>query len=201
MASALGLELKAFVSDSGDADGRYGTPHCPSGGLQRSRCTATGASKQSSDAGKMQLNDVLQVYLATDERSHIDHVVQWKQRIHEFETTSRETCQTSSQHPSSLRDHQKTLVSNAQTSTEYVTVCAALEVFLAVKRKCGQCQRGPEPIDIDAMKRKGKRWQEQRQGQAWQGEDKGKTRARTPRKRKACDSKVTEDTVFNGGIG
>ena len=37
------------------------------------------------------LNEVLQVDLDTDERTYMNHVVQWEQRIHEFDTVARET--------------------------------------------------------------------------------------------------------------
>ena len=37
------------------------------------------------------LSEVLQVDLGTDERTYIDHVVQWEQRMHEFVTKSRKT--------------------------------------------------------------------------------------------------------------
>ena len=37
------------------------------------------------------LNEVLQVDLVTDERTCMDNNVQWRQRIHEFETMSGET--------------------------------------------------------------------------------------------------------------
>ena len=38
----------------------------------------------------VKLNELLQVDMGTDERTYMDHVVQWEQQTHEFEATSRE---------------------------------------------------------------------------------------------------------------
>ena len=88
------------------------------------------------------LNEVLQVDLGTDERTYMDHVVRWEQRIHGFETMSRETLPDivnraiiTERSPAAIRTH---LLVNAQTLTRYVTVRSANEAFLAVGRKWGQ---------------------------------------------------------------
>ena len=69
----------------------------------------------------------------------MDNVVQWKQRIDEFETMSRETLPDvvkraiiTERSPSAIRAH---LLVNAQTLKRYVTVRAAIEAFLAVGQK------------------------------------------------------------------
>ena len=106
------------------------------------------------------LNEVLQVDSGTDERTYMDNVVQWEQRIHEFETVSRETLPENvkraiitERSPSAIRTH---LLVNDQTLTRCATVRAAIEAFLAVGRKWGPDHSGPAPMDVDAMTRKGK---------------------------------------------
>ena len=104
------------------------------------------------------LNEVLQVDLGTDERAYMEQVVQWEQRVHEFETVSRETLpdvikraiitETS---PPAIRTH---LLVNAQTLTQYAAVRAAVEAFLAVGRKWGQ-ESGAAPMGVDAVALKG----------------------------------------------
>ena len=113
------------------------------------------------------LNAVLQVDLGTAERTYMDNAVQREQRIHEFETVSRETLLDvvkraiiTEGSPSAMRTH---LLVNGQISTRYATVRAAIEAFLAVGWKWEPDHSGPAPLDVDAMttQGKGKRWQEQ----------------------------------------
>ena len=77
--------------------------------------------------------------MGTDERTYMGNVVQWEQRIHEFDTMSRETLSDvvkkaiiTEGSPSAIRTH---LLVNAQTLTSYATVRAAIEAFLAVGQK------------------------------------------------------------------
>ena len=104
--------LATLVPDPGDADGGSGTP-----------CRASGARLQRSSRKA--------------ERSVA--VVRWEQRIHEFDTMSRETLPDivkraiiTERSPSAIRTH---LLVNAQTLTRYATVRAAIEAFLTVGRK------------------------------------------------------------------
>ena len=131
------------VSDPGVSDAGSGTPYP----LTQERMLA-------------KLNEVLQVDLGTDERTYMDNDVQWEQRIHEFETMSREMlpdivkrAMITEMSPPPIRTH---LLVNAQTLTRYATVRAAIEAFLAVGRKWGPDHSGPAPRDVDPMTRKGK---------------------------------------------
>ena len=79
------------------------------------------------------LNEVLQVDLGTEEKTYMDNVVQWEQRILEFETMSRETLLEIvkraiifERSPPAIRTH---LLVHAQTLTRYVTVHAILRRF------------------------------------------------------------------------
>ena len=108
------------------------------------------------------LNEVLQFELGTDERTFMDHVAQREQRIHEFETVSRETLPDivkraiiTERSPTAIRTH---LLVNPHILTQYAAVRAATEVFLAVGRKWGQDSSGPASMDA----------QEQRQGRQGQ---------------------------------
>ena len=106
------------------------------------------------------LNEVLQVDLGTDERTYMDNIVQWEQRIHEFETMSRETLPDivkgaiiTERSPSAIRTH---LSVSAQILTRYATVRAGIEAFLADCWMWEPDHSGPAPMDVDAMTRKGK---------------------------------------------
>ena len=83
--------IKAIVLDPGDVDRRSGAPYRASGArLQQGRGFAA-LSPLTQLRMLAKLFEVLQVDLGIDERAYTDQVVQWEQRIHEFETMSRET--------------------------------------------------------------------------------------------------------------
>ena len=124
--------LKTLVSDSGDADGRCGTPHCASSArLQRSRSTAADVPKvQSFDAGKMlaKLNEVLLVDLGAVEITYRTTFFLWEKQIQEFEIMSRETLPdivkraiTIERSRSAIRTH---WLVNAQTLTQNDGACS-----------------------------------------------------------------------------
>ena len=145
------------------------------------------------------LNEVLQVDLGTDGRTHMDNVVQWEQRIHEFKTMSRETLPdvvkraiTTERSPSAIRTH---LLVNAQTLTRCATVRAAIDAFLAEGRKWGPDHSGPAPMDVDAMTRKGK-------GKG--GKSKGKSKGSKDKEKgssKGKDSEKEKVVRFGGYCG
>ena len=62
-----------------------------SNGAEGLRLTYRGYNPLTQGRMLAKLTEVLQVGLGTDERMYMDNVVQWSQRIHEFETISRET--------------------------------------------------------------------------------------------------------------
>ena len=145
------------------------------------------------------LNEVLHVDLLTDERTYMDNVVQWKQRIHEFETMSRETLPdvvkraiNTERSPPAIRTH---LLVNAQTLTRCVTVRAAIEAFLAVGRKGRQDQSGPAPMDVVAMTRKGKGKRGKSKGKGKGGKDKEKGHS------KSNDTEKEKGARFEGYCG
>ena len=79
-----------------------------------------------SDAGNGTPYPLTQVDLGTDERTYMDNDVRWEQRIHEFETMSREMlpdivkrAMITEMSPPAIRTH---LLVNAQTLTRYATV-------------------------------------------------------------------------------
>ena len=145
------------------------------------------------------LNEVLQVDLGTDERTYMDNVVQWEQRIQEFETMSRETlpdivkrATITERSPSTIRTH---LLVNAQTLTRYATVRAAIEAFLAVGRKWGPDHSGPAPMDVDAMTRK-----EKSKGNKSKGKGKG-SKDNEKGNNKGKDTEKEKGVRFEGYCG
>ena len=87
------------VSDPGDADGGSGTPYRARGarinGAEALRLLHRRYNPLTQERMLAKLNEVLQVDLGTDERTYMDTVDWWEQRIHEFETMSRKSCRTS----------------------------------------------------------------------------------------------------------
>ena len=82
------------------------------------------------------LNEVPHLDQATDERTDVDYVAQWKLRIHEFETMDRETLPdivngaiSAERSPAEIRTHP---LMNTQAPMQHATVRAAIETFLAV---------------------------------------------------------------------
>ena len=119
------------------------------------------------------LYEVLQFELGTDERTFMDHVAQREQRIHEFETMSRETLPDivkraiiTERSPTAIRTH---LLVNTHILTQYAAVRAATEAFLAVGWKWGQDSSGPASMDA----------QEQRQGRQGQKSPNGRRSSQT----------------------
>ena len=140
------------------------------------------------------LNEVLQVDFGTDERAYMDNVVQWEQRVHEFETMSRETLPDvvkraiiTERSPSAIRTH---LLVNAQTLTR-----AVIEAFLAVGRKWGPDHSGPAPMDVEAMTRKGKGKGGKSKGKIKGGKDKEKGNS------KGKDTEKEKVVRFDGYCG
>ena len=78
------------VSDPGDVDGIMHAVH-DSNGAEALRLLHRRYNPLTQESMLAKLNEVLQIDLGTDERTYMDNVVLWEQRIHEFETTSRET--------------------------------------------------------------------------------------------------------------
>ena len=85
------------------------------------------------------MNEVLQVDLGTDERTYMDNVVQWEQRIFQFETILKRNV---ARHRQESHHHGEVKMSNA-------TVRAAIEALLAVGRKWEPDHSGPAPVDIN----------------------------------------------------
>ena len=177
-----------LVSDLGGAVGGSGTPFRARGArLQRCRSTAVVHRRCNPlTQGRIlaKLNEVLQVDVGTDERTYMDNVVQFEQRIQEFETMSREPLPDvvkraiiTERSPSAIRTH---LLVNAQTLTRCATVRAATEAFLAVGRKWGPDHSGPALMDVDAMTRKGKG----KGGQSKESKDKEKGSSKGTEKEK-----------------
>ena len=162
------------------------------------------------------MKEVLQVDAGTDEKTCRDRAVQceqrirdravqWEQRIRdraaEWEQRIRDSAvqreQRTREHNAISRgilpDVVKGVIITERSPPAIRTRCcimhAASVELLAVGWKLGPEQIGPEPVAIEVMTRKG-------------GKDRRKetARARTPRWRKVCDSKVTADTVMNESI-
>ena len=104
------------------------------------------------------LSEVLHVDWDTDERTDVDCVAQWEQRLHEFETMAREMLRAISagRSPSKIRTY---LLVNTQSLMQHVVVRAAIEEFPTVGRRRRQEQDGSTLMDIGATTRKGK-WHE-----------------------------------------
>ena len=132
------------------------------------------------------LNEVLQVDLGTNERTCMDNVVQWEQRVREFETMSRETLPDIVKRAISSRRGHHQQSERTQTLTRNAIVRAAIEAFLAVGQKWGPDRSGPAPMDVHAMTRKGK-------GKSGKDKEKGNSKGK--------DTEMEKGVRFKGYCG
>ena len=131
------------------------------------------------------LNAILQVDLMGDESQLMDRIVQWEQKINEFEQLSREILPDiikraiiTERAPAQVKTH---LLVNAQTLASYSLVRAAVESFVTAGRQWGN---GSQPMEVDALYGKGKS-----KGGKW-GKDKGHGKEKGHGKDKGKDKGV-----------
>ena len=121
------------------------------------------------------LNAILQVDLGGDEAVLMDRVVQWEEKITEFEQLSREILPDiikraiiTERAPAQVKTH---LLVNAQTLATYQLVRAAVESFVTAGRQWGSSST---PMEVDALYAKGKGKDKRKDKGTWKGKEKSK---------------------------